>query len=223
VSRAGLEQQQMGRKESMMNDPWEGAGSYWWQIPVDTNVGLLAMPIPPNNQLGDSPWARDSGTVTSAPSSLQNPSVLRNSGLLPMLNRGPNQGVAPPPSETNGGFLGSLGRAVIDTSRNPWGTVSDTALSAVPMRITPEPWATRDSLLGYRNLLVPLTAAQFEVEGGSEPVPTARKTIDEAECNAMHQRDLFHCRMVGLSACYAQANLRWANCLAGKQIPPLNY
>jgi hypothetical protein len=39
----------------------------------------------------------------------------------------------------------------------------------------------------------------------------------------MHQRDLFHCRMVGLSACYAQANLRWSNCLAGKQIPPLNY
>jgi hypothetical protein len=44
-----------------------------------------------------------------------------------------------------------------------------------------------------------------------------------AECKAMHDRDLFHCRMVGLRPCYAQAYLRYSNCLEGRQIPPLNY
>jgi hypothetical protein len=75
----------------------------------------------------------------------------------------------------------------------------------------------------YGNLSVPIAQTQFLIESGNEPVPAARKTIDEAECNAMHERDLFHCRMVGLPACYAQAYLRLANCREGKQIPPLNY
>jgi hypothetical protein len=65
--------------------------------------------------------------------------------------------------------------------------------------------------------------AQFQYENGSEPTPAVRKKIDQAECDHMHQEDLFRCRMVGLPACYAQAYLRYVNCLGGKQIPPLNY
>ncbi|MFD2181404.1 hypothetical protein [Rhodoplanes azumiensis] len=45
----------------------------------------------------------------------------------------------------------------------------------------------------------------------------------EAECEAQYKQDVFHCRMVGLSTCYAQASLRYANCLQGLPIPPLNY
>ena len=65
--------------------------------------------------------------------------------------------------------------------------------------------------------------AQFQYENGSELTPAVRKKADQAECDHMHQQDLFHCRMVGLPACYAQAYLRYVNCLDGKQIPPLNY
>ena len=71
--------------------------------------------------------------------------------------------------------------------------------------------------------LGPVAQAQFQFESGSEPVPAAKKGVDVAECNAMHKRDLFHCRMVGLRSCYAQAYLRLTNCLEGRQIPPLNY
>jgi hypothetical protein len=45
----------------------------------------------------------------------------------------------------------------------------------------------------------------------------------EEECWTQYQRDLFHCRMVGVPACYEQAMLRYSNCLVGRQIPPLNY
>jgi len=65
--------------------------------------------------------------------------------------------------------------------------------------------------------------AQFQYENGSELTPAVRKKADQAECDHMHQQDLFYCRMVGLPACYAQAYLRYVNCLNGKQIPPLNY
>jgi hypothetical protein len=71
------------------------------------------------------------------------------------------------------------------------------------------------------DLLALLARAQFE--SGGEPIPTAGKRVDQAECEDMHRRDLFHCKMVGLSSCYAQAYLRYVNCLDGKRIPPLNY
>lgn len=45
----------------------------------------------------------------------------------------------------------------------------------------------------------------------------------EAECEEQHDRDIFHCKMVGLRSCYQQAALRYANCLAGLDIPPLIY
>jgi hypothetical protein len=40
--------------------------------------------------------------------------------------------------------------------------------------------------------------AQFQYENGSELTPAVRKKADQAECDHMHQQDLFHCRMVGL-------------------------
>jgi hypothetical protein len=49
------------------------------------------------------------------------------------------------------------------------------------------------------------------------------RKIDEAECVAQYERDIFHCKMVGLPECYAQAAERYAACLAGRPIPPLNY
>jgi hypothetical protein len=76
------------------------------------------------------------------------------------------------------------------------------------------------SMPSRADLLTLLAQAQFEP--GSEPIPTARK-VDQAECDEMHRRDLFQCKMVGLPSCYAQAYLRYTNCLNGKQIPPLNY
>jgi hypothetical protein len=56
-------------------------------------------------------------------------------------------------------------------------------------------------------------------------VSGARRTSRglEAECYLQYSKDIFQCRMVGLPSCYAQASLRYANCLAGAPIPPLNY
>lgn len=44
-----------------------------------------------------------------------------------------------------------------------------------------------------------------------------------AACNAQYRKDLFQCKMVGLSQCYAQAMVRLVACENGGQIPPLNY
>lgn len=45
----------------------------------------------------------------------------------------------------------------------------------------------------------------------------------KAQCEIQYKQDIFHCNMFGLRACYAQAALRYANCLRGLPIPPLNY
>jgi hypothetical protein len=45
----------------------------------------------------------------------------------------------------------------------------------------------------------------------------------EQFCEDQYRRDTFHCTMVGLPGCHAQAMLRYSNCLAGRPIPPLNY
>jgi hypothetical protein len=45
----------------------------------------------------------------------------------------------------------------------------------------------------------------------------------EAFCERQFKDDIFHCKMVGLRACYAQAMERYSACLSGRQIPPLNY
>lgn len=45
----------------------------------------------------------------------------------------------------------------------------------------------------------------------------------EAECEAQYKQDVFVCNAFQSRACFAQATLRYANCLAGLQIPPLNF
>ena len=45
----------------------------------------------------------------------------------------------------------------------------------------------------------------------------------EAECEELRMHDEIQCRFVGLRACWAQAAPRYANCLRGSPIPPLNY
>ncbi|MBS0249345.1 MAG: hypothetical protein JSR61_22265 [Proteobacteria bacterium] len=45
----------------------------------------------------------------------------------------------------------------------------------------------------------------------------------QEECEIMHRQDLFICQAVQMATCYGQANLRYSNCLQGRQIPPLNF
>ena len=172
-------------------------------------------------------------------------------GLFPILSRSRNQDAALSPFQTNAGLFGSLGWAAGDAPHDAWASTRDGRAWAPPIALPvfpglkgrgdanspdgPQAATSAGANVGslasanqpsdqlWESVSIPLAQAQFPFEGGSEPVPTARKSVDAAECNAMHERDLFHCRMVGLPACYAQANLRLANCLAGKQIPPLNY
>lgn len=44
-----------------------------------------------------------------------------------------------------------------------------------------------------------------------------------ARCEAQWKSDIFHCNMVGLPTCYAQAMVRFIACERGHSIPPLNY
>jgi hypothetical protein len=76
------------------------------------------------------------------------------------------------------------------------------------------------------------TGGQWTDTGAGEFTNGERNTLGslrrissdrEAECEAQYERDIFHCRMVGVPACYEQAALRYSNCLVGRQIPPLNY
>lgn len=175
-----------------------------------------------------------SRSANSRSISAAEPARPADGGLFPMLNRGRNQDTASPLSDTNGGLLASLGRAVGNAPRDPWTSMGDTTPWPPPTPPIPSAFPQRNGRWGTNQPnwphaampfgdLAPLAQAQFQFESGSEPVPIARKRVDEAECNAMHDRDLFHCRMVGLPACYAQAYLRFTNCLEGRQIPPLNY
>lgn len=43
------------------------------------------------------------------------------------------------------------------------------------------------------------------------------------ECDLQYQQDVFQCKMVGLSQCYAQAMVRRIACERGQLIPPLFY
>ena len=43
------------------------------------------------------------------------------------------------------------------------------------------------------------------------------------DCDSLYLIDARICRRAGSRACYAQAALRYGNCLAGLPIPPLNY
>ena len=60
-------------------------------------------------------------------------------------------------------------------------------------------------------------------QGGAIVVAGRISPAREADCEAQHVRDIFQRKMVGLRACYGQAALRYANCLAGLDVPPLIY
>ncbi|CAD7853199.1 MAG: hypothetical protein [Olavius algarvensis Gamma 1 endosymbiont] len=52
---------------------------------------------------------------------------------------------------------------------------------------------------------------------------STRTAADEARCEAQYNLDIAECRRVRKRSCYAQAAVRFAACLAGKSVPPLNY
>lgn len=58
------------------------------------------------------------------------------------------------------------------------------------------------------------------------PLPTRRTRLaarSQEFCDEQYKRDVFQCRMVGISGCYAQAMVRLVACERGHTIPPLNY
>lgn len=64
-----------------------------------------------------------------------------------------------------------------------------------------------------------------ESESALTPILAAarRRRGVEAECKLQYERDLFQCRMVGISQCYHQAMVRFIACEEGRSVPPLNY
>jgi hypothetical protein len=101
-------------------------------------------------------------------------------------------------------------------SSSPGPFASDPAASPIPM-------PPSQSAQSYGEMLALLAKAQLRFESGSDPVPVARKRINEAECLRQYNQDVFQCKMVGLAQCYAQAAERYGACLAGRPIPPFNY
>ena len=118
------------------------------------------------------------------------------------------------PSNASIGILGSLTQSADDSPPSASTRITEQMDEGPPTPLALSlPWRGESLAL--------LSGPQFQSE--SEPIPTARKKVDQGECDDMHRRDLFHCKMVGLPSCYAQAYLRYTNCLNGRQIPPLNY
>ena len=61
-------------------------------------------------------------------------------------------------------------------------------------------------------------------DGGAQLVASRRVSRStEMQCDLQYQRDIFQCAMVSLRSCYQQAAARYAACLRGDPIPPLNY
>jgi hypothetical protein len=108
------------------------------------------------------------------------------------------------PFNTSVGILGSLTQLADDLPTGQSTPTKGQIAAPTPLNL---------AMHSRADLLTLLARAQFE--SGSEPIPTARK-VDQAECDEMHRRDLFQCKMVGLPSCYAQAYLRYTNCLNGK-------
>jgi hypothetical protein len=118
------------------------------------------------------------------------------------------------PSNAGVGILGSLTQSADDLPPSPSTPIQEQMADDAPTPLSlPRP--SRPDLLAL------LARAQFE--SGGQSIPTAGKKVDQAECDDMHRRDLFQCKMVGSPSCHAQAYLRYTNCLNGRQIPPLNY
>ena len=70
-----------------------------------------------------------------------------------------------------------------------------------------------------------LQPSVFAEAVSDEPVQTAAKISPalEQECLEQYERDTFFCTMIRNRACHAQAPERYAACLAGRPIPPLNF
>lgn len=60
---------------------------------------------------------------------------------------------------------------------------------------------------------------------GRQPpiIVAARSKRNQAECDEQLRLDEFICRSVRTPLCWAQAMERYAACLAGRPIPPLNF
>ncbi|MES1155750.1 MAG: hypothetical protein ABUL48_04900, partial [Pseudorhodoplanes sp.] len=59
--------------------------------------------------------------------------------------------------------------------------------------------------------------------GSTQRIASRISPAREAECELMRRQDEFICKAVQLRACYAQAYLRYSNCLAGRPIPDLRF
>ena len=57
----------------------------------------------------------------------------------------------------------------------------------------------------------------------ARPRSDRARLSSRAFCEAQWNRDIFHCRMVGLQSCYGQAMVRLVACEKGQTIPPLTY
>jgi hypothetical protein len=94
----------------------------------------------------------------------------------------------------------------------------DAFVRAFEQRYDPDHPQPRDSRgrwtdsTGVRNLPVIELAAR-----------SRRRSGFEDDCEAQYARDTFHCTMVGLQSCHRQAAIRYAACLKGDPVPPLNY
>ena len=85
-------------------------------------------------------------------------------------------------------------------------------------------WASGggSSTVHHSDREVALQSERFKVNGGAGRLTlAARRTL--AECKKQYERDLFHCKLVGLRSCYSQAAVRWIACEKGHPIPPINY
>lgn len=69
---------------------------------------------------------------------------------------------------------------------------------------------------------------QWTKIGGSENNRSNRQDLASkfdwtGDCDEQFERDLFHCRMVGMPSCCEQAKVRLNACGKRQPIPPLNY
>ena len=80
--------------------------------------------------------------------------------------------------------------------------------------------ATAQAPARYRDAAV-RAEDQSDVPRAGRLTIASRKRL--AECERQFERDIFHCNMVGLTACYSQDMVRKVACEKGHPIPPLNY
>jgi len=69
------------------------------------------------------------------------------------------------------------------------------------------------------------SSAPADLRPGPRDVSAARRRsgISEAECDFQYKQDTFICNLVRTPLCWAQAAERYAACLSGRPLPPLNF